>query len=336
MPIRFGVESEAAQLLSSHTRTSAPGKLVISGEYAVLLDAPAIAMAVNRRAFCELGTSDSEGWVIRSQPAFWNSRLTLETIKAGNHELGVVDKLRLLNEFTMLPEHAQMSIDSRSLYTHGKKMGLGSSAASFVSMYFAICQLTGSSPSVEECLKVYASLPDSGSGVDIATSFKGGVIQFQSGVAQSVNLPNDIRIEAFYVGVSTRTSDKLLTFQDWISSQPSSTAERLCEASTCVTRSTTNASNFLDAVRFFIEVQEIVDNSSGLGIWGPQHRALRSEANREGVLYKPSGAGGGDIGIAISTDQEALKRMAQSARNMGFLPLDLAVEQDGVRVEANA
>ena len=37
---------------------SAPGKIVLSGEYAVLWDAPAICMAVNRRAVATVSPSD--------------------------------------------------------------------------------------------------------------------------------------------------------------------------------------------------------------------------------------------------------------------------------------
>ncbi|MDH5619728.1 MAG: hypothetical protein OEZ11_14015, partial [Gammaproteobacteria bacterium] len=37
---------------------SAPGKIVLSGEYAVLFGAPAICMAVNRRAFARVADSD--------------------------------------------------------------------------------------------------------------------------------------------------------------------------------------------------------------------------------------------------------------------------------------
>ena len=37
---------------------SAPGKIVLSGEYAVLWDAPAVCMAVNRRAVATVSPSD--------------------------------------------------------------------------------------------------------------------------------------------------------------------------------------------------------------------------------------------------------------------------------------
>ena len=61
---------------------------------------------------------------------------------------------------------------------------------------------------------------------------------------------------------------------------------------------------------------------------------MKSLANQEGVLYKPSGAGGGDIGLAISTDLDALDRLVESAEKMGLKEIDAQIQDAGVRVEA--
>ncbi len=45
-------------------RASAPGKLVLLGEYAVLFGAPAVVMAVNRRAVVTVGKAPGEKWVV--------------------------------------------------------------------------------------------------------------------------------------------------------------------------------------------------------------------------------------------------------------------------------
>ncbi len=51
------------------TQVSAPGKMVLLGEYAVLFGAPAVVAAVNRRARVELAPSPSSDWVVKA-PGF--------------------------------------------------------------------------------------------------------------------------------------------------------------------------------------------------------------------------------------------------------------------------
>ena len=51
------------------TRTTAPGKLVLSGEYAVLDGAPAVAMAIDRRAVVDVSRSQ-EPWHSVIAPGF--------------------------------------------------------------------------------------------------------------------------------------------------------------------------------------------------------------------------------------------------------------------------
>ena len=41
---------------------SAPGKIVVTGEYAVLVGAPALVAALDRRARCTMEDTDAGGW----------------------------------------------------------------------------------------------------------------------------------------------------------------------------------------------------------------------------------------------------------------------------------
>ena len=292
-------------------------------------------MAISRRAICSVQIADEGGWSIRSQPSFWNGEFSLtEIARSQPNDLIASALQRIETSVVNLPSHAELSIDTRTLFHFGKKMGLGSSAASLVSLYVAVCTLRGVEHSLEGALRLHDEVYESGSGIDIATSYTGGVVRFQDREVQSISLPSGVKTRVLYVGTSTTTSDKVLLFKDWLSEQPKSTAERIKSASETVASSVGQAADFLDALRYFVEIQEFIDSGSRIGIWGPQHRAMKSLANQEGVLYKPSGAGGGDIGLAMSTDPEALDRLVESAEKMGLKEIEVQVEDAGFRVES--
>ena len=58
-------------------------------------------------------------------------------------------------------------------------------------------------------------------------------------------------------------------------------------------------------------------------------------ARETGVVYKPSGAGGGDLGIALSDDPARLQRFEQELIQQDMNCLPLHPDAFGVRMEGN-
>ena len=73
-----------------------------------------------------------------------------------------------------------------------------------------------------------------------------------------------------------------------------------------------------------------LDRDADLGIFSPAHRSLAELANQAQVVYKPCGAGGGDIGIAVSDDPAAVHTFMTLAADQSFLCLDLEIADHGV------
>ena len=67
-------------------------------------------------------------------------------------------------------------------------------------------------------------------------------------------------------------------------------------------------------------------------ILSEDHRLLLRIANRHGVSYKPSGAGGGDFGLAFGLDRTLLDDFCSEVLEGGFGVLDLDLDQSGSTV----
>jgi phosphomevalonate kinase len=71
---------------------------------------------------------------------------------------------------------------------------------------------------------------------------------------------------------------------------------------------------------------------AGAGIVSEPHAELAALATSCGAAYKPSGAGGGDVGVAFARSRADLRRLARAAAARGYAALDLAIDPAGVAV----
>ena len=77
------------------------------------------------------------------------------------------------------------------------------------------------------------------------------------------------------------------------------------------------------------------DDDHGLGIYGAGHAAMSDLAASAGAVYKPCGAGGGDVGIAVAASAETLASFAALADETGFARLEIRIDTDGPVLENN-
>ena len=70
-----------------------------------------------------------------------------------------------------------------------------------------------------------------------------------------------------------------------------------------------------------------------LGIFDAGHQELAKAAAKRSLVYKPCGAGGGDIGMVFATDKEAVAEFTDLAAQNGYQLLDVLLEASGVILE---
>lgn len=317
--------------LRGRIESSAPGKLVLCGEYAVLAGAPALAAAVDRRVACTLSARGSGGWRFETSTHAPRALSKDAVFRAPSDTLpGIV---RAAIDEADAPQHLAIAVDSSSCYRDGEKLGVGSSAALAVAVGAAFAALRGRAPRLADFYRIHARFQGGGSGIDVAAAAIGGAIRFQQRRAAPVRLP-PLETACVFAGVGTRTGELVARFDAWRAGGIPPPLERLADAAAAALLRLDSPEAFLDALGVCIEALERLDRASGIGIFGPAHRAAMRIAADCGVLYKPCGAGGGDTGAAFSTDADAIAAFARRCAAAGLALVPMAFAAEGVAVRA--
>ena len=93
-----------------------------------------------------------------------------------------------------------------------------------------------------------------------------------------------------------------------------------------------NVVALLEAIDAYAVGLAHLGRASGLDIVSAEHLALAAVALACGVTYKPCGAGGGDIGIALTTDADRLRAFRHGVVQAGLQCLDARLEPHGLQV----
>ncbi|MEM1433597.1 MAG: hypothetical protein AAGG11_06045 [Pseudomonadota bacterium] len=331
---------------------SAPAKLVLYGEYAVLAGAPAAAIALSARARCTFEIDPRvRRWTIET--------LGFETTPVSTFLPAIImepppapgSPLHLLwfalnsikGAINDLPAGGTLTLDSRAFLRDGNKFGLGSSAAVCTALTALLQHLGGETPAFERAFTAHFTAQDNrGSGLDVAAAFHGGLTRMTTDADEKRQItrqvwPDELRYRVIWTEQPASTLKFINRFSDWRAAHPAHPAfEALVVASRVLADSLS-----LTGLRRYTQALSAFDRASELGIFTPMHSELQRLGERLGVLYKPCGAGGGDIGIAITDDTEALQRFERALTSEWPSqaaprphPLDLRLADHGVRIES--
>lgn len=352
---------------------SAPGKLVLLGEYAVLEGAPAVTMAVDRRASARLRhRADGRCQVLApdvvagAQPFAIGADGLPDWRAAGAAAatLSLVDEvLRGLADEQLgvvAGDGFELALDTSAFFdvlgATRQKLGLGSSAALTVALASAVAAHGGHAGATESRGDWLNRLLDlhrrfqggQGSGVDVATSLVGGLIAYRlrgaDGRPQATPLrwPTGLHRAFIWSGNSASTPKFLAILRDWRRAAPAHEADygtRMAALTATAEAAVSalvadDAGGFLHCAGRYGRELRALGQASGVDIWSAAHEAIAALAARhEDVVYKPCGAGGGDVGVLFATDPERLAAAVAQLAGAGFASVPLAVDPTGLRLE---
>lgn len=284
-------------------RAAAPGKLVLSGAYAVLDGAPAIVAAVDR-------------WVVA------------DTSRAAEF---VTPELE-----AALAGRPAPWFDASALRDDERKLGLGSSAAIVVACLAALA--LERSPDLDDraladavlspALDAHRRAQQGGSGIDVAASARGGVLiatRAEGLTLRATALPPGLVIETWTSGQPASTPALVGRVDALPPAERKALLAPQADAAALAARAvdTGDAHAFVDALDRQHAALAALGAAAGAPIVTPAVAELRTLARREGATVLPSGAGGGDVALfvgrappsaALSARARALSHQALSLR----------------------
>ena len=328
----------------SPLRVSAPGKAVLAGEYAVLGGAPALSMAVDRRVVAEVAeTSGAEHVIATPGLADGSWRFTVDGRDVDWPDNPPTGVARLVSAAaTIIERHPfralSITIDSRPFFDTASqaKLGLGSSAAVVTALAGALSQSAGNGErTVEVAHELHRRLQHGhGSGIDVATSLSGGIIEFRMAEAeapQPLAWPAGLSYRFLWSGRPADTLARIRELPDGILSD--GPGADLARAAHTVVDAWGNGRDVLAVLGDYRDRLRQFSDAHDLGIYGAGHDAVATLAEKLAVVYKPCGAGGGDIGVAFAHSEDAIDRLQDRLPETGFVPLSLALDSRGIVVE---
>jgi phosphomevalonate kinase len=106
--------------------------------------------------------------------------------------------------------------------------------------------------------------------------------------------------------------------------------DALAQAATNMATAWRSASGVISQFPAYIEALRRFSDEYDLGIFDAGHDKLATEAAAAGLVYKPCGAGGGDVGILLGNSNEQLDEFVIGMDTLGCRLLDRELEINGV------
>lgn len=305
----------------------APGKIFLVGEYAVLEEGAAVLAAISRHAVAQ--------FVPGMNPM---SRLVGEAVDRARGEIG--------EAASALPPGSVL-VDTDDFHQGERKLGLGSSAAAAVAAVGALFESAGVSVDKNRA-KVFsvayaahrAAQGGAGSGADVAAAVHGGLVKVErrkgsEPAVESLLPPSGLHLVVFWTGQPVSTASMIEGVQKYAKSAPAAYRDIIARLRDIALRFVAElhagrATGAVAAAGRYGKCMAELGTAASVPIMTQAFTHASELAKELGGIAKPSGAGGGDIGVAMFATPESSRLFAR-ALHKPLVPLDVDLDRLGVR-----
>ena len=317
---------------------SAPGKLMLFGEHAVVYNRPCLVTAVDQRMRATIEILDSPDFFLDAPD------VNITGYKKSMQELGKgeIPKGAKFVEIAVRNFAAEyklaigLKVTTKSEFS--SQFGFGSSSASTVCVLNALAELTGKKLSDKQIFDLaYQTVLDiqgKGSGFDVAAAVFGGTLHFITGgkVINPLHL-NELPLIVGYSGIKADT----VTLMNQVSEKAKKYPKVVNNIYTDIELLVGLAKKEMTQHNWQL-VGELMNINQGflesLGVSSGKLSAMIYAARDAGAYgAKLSGAGGGDCMIALAPDGKK-KDVEKAIEAVGGEVIHVQTNAEGVRVES--
>ncbi len=345
----------------------APGKMILIGEYAVLEGAPAIVKAVDRYAGVEISDNSAGNFSVEApnlgvpphdfvMTQSGKIRFDPNGIPSFVNRLGFFGRLfetvwSFYHQKNIKIDYCKIVLDTASFYDIelNAKIGVGSSAALTAALVKAVDQWVNGNRSLSKkeifllALKAHRRAQKGiGSGIDIASSVYGGIVEYkmvkedEKDFEEPVRLhsPDDLQIISVWTGKSASTRKMVGSIGEFknvhylrykeIMDNLSRVSRNACSAF-----KSKDTDSFLQCCGEYYRLLLRLGEEGSVSIVSDVHKNIERIVRDSGGIYKPSGAGSGDFGIALSADEENASSIRFALQKNGYKTVDLEISETG-------
>ena len=317
-------------------KVSAPGKLMLFGEHAVVHNKPCIVAAVDYRIGVSLEKREDRKILLNAPDINFKNYVALIDDLVKPHPKKVRFVLTsVFNFFEKYKIKSGLDIETKSEFSD--RVGLGSSSAVVVSTIKALSELFEIEIEKKEIFdlsyKTVLDIQGVGSGFDVAAAIYGGFLLFVKGGKTIKPIKTEkIPLIVGYTGIKADTSTLVKRVFERLKENPKGINKIFGEIEKIVSLAEIEmeSQNWEKIGKLMNLNQDLLRN---LGVSSKELENLVSAALKGGAYgAKLSGAGGGDCMIAVARKEEQ-DRVKKEIERVGGEIIEVKIPAKGVRVE---